>query len=364
MSVYVSSDLKTWTPLTTSSNDTGTFTVSDSTAATLNQRFYRTTDGTTTSEAVGFTKLQIAGVTGTKNSALSYPGINMVNPTSYKGTITSTGTESIVDASATWSDGQFDGASGKYYLEIISGPWAGLTTDIISSIGVTKSLVLDDDLSTFLTGGEEYRVRKHRTIGDVFGPNNLAGLKAGTALSSSDEVRIFNPVTQGFLSYYYNSASQGWRSGTNTVSDAAGTQLYLEQGLVIARKAKGTITLVLTGAVKTGPTLIPIGPSSNLCANMYPAGTLTLGNSGLYTGNSTSGLVGAAKASNADEVQIWNGSTLRRYFYKTGTGGNGWRLSSNLKSDTSGTQIRNGSSIYVIRKNGRPAFNWKIQQPF
>jgi hypothetical protein len=96
---------------------------------------------------------------------------------------------------------------------------------------------------------------------------------------------------------------------------------------------------------------------------MYPAGTLTLGNSGLYTGNNTSGLVGAGKASNADEVQIWNGSTLRRYFYKTGSGGNGWRLSSNLKSDASSTQIRNGSSIYVIRKNGRPAFNWKIQQP-
>jgi hypothetical protein len=135
--------------------------------------------------------------------------------------------------------------------------------------------------------------------------------------------------------------------------------------MVISRKATGTITLVVTGAVKTGPTLVPIGANSNLCANMYPAGTLTLGNSGLYTGSSTSGLGGASKISGADEVQIWNGSALRRYFYKTGgSGGIGWRVSSNLKSDASGTQIPNGSAIYVIRKNGRPAFNWKIQQPF
>jgi hypothetical protein len=97
---------------------------------------------------------------------------------------------------------------------------------------------------------------------------------------------------------------------------------------------------------------------------MYPAGLLTLGNCGLYTGSATTGLAGSAKLSTADEVQIWTGSAFRRYFYKTGSGGVGWRDSANLKLDASGTQIPVGSSIYVVRKKGRAAFNWKVRQPF
>lgn len=364
-SIYASADLKTWTLLSTTTNTTGTVSISDPAAANLTQRFYRVSDGTLTSDPVGFTKLRIAGRTGSQTVAYSYLGVNMVSPASYQGTVTSKGAGSIVDAQADWTDNQFNGANGEFYLEIVSGPMAGLTADIVGTTAATKTLTTDEDLSSVLTGGEKFKIRKHRSIGDVFGKNNEAGLRANTAVSSSDEVRIFNPVTQAFLTYYYNSGSIGWRSSTNAVSDASDTKLYADQGVCIARKITGDLTLVVTGAVKTGPTVIPIGTNSNLTANVYPAGTLTLGNSGLYTGNAATGLAAAGKLSNADEVQIWSGSSFRRYFYKnSGSGGIGWRISSNLRTDASSTQIPAGSSIYVIRRKGRAAFNWKVQQPF
>lgn len=364
-SIFASSDLKTWTLLSTAVNSTGTLSLNDSGAANLNQRFYRVTDGTTTSEPVGFSKLRIAGLTGSQTSTYSYLGINLVNPTSYQGAVTSRGTESITDSGANWTDNQFNGANGEFYLEITSGPAAGTTTDILSTSAATKTLTLDDDLSSLLAGGEQYRIRKHRTIDDVFGKNNAAKLKSSTTVSSSDEVRLFNPVTQAFLVYYYNSTVSGWRSSTSATADASSTKLYMDQGVAIRRRAAGDITLVVTGAVKTGPTIIPIGVNSNLCANMYPAGTLTLGNCGLYTGNAATGLMGAGKVGNADEVQIWTGSAFRRYFYKTsGTGGVGWRASDSLSSDARNLQIPIGSSIYVVRKRGRLPFNWNLQQPF
>lgn len=364
-SVYASADLRTWTLLSTTSNTTGTVSISDPAASNLTQRFYRVSDGTLTSDPVGFTKLRIAGRTGSQTVAYSYLGVNMVSPASYQGTVTSKGASSIVDGQADWTDDQFNGANGEFYLEIVSGPMAGLTTDILGTNAATKTLTTDEDLSSVLTGGEKFKIRKHRTIGDVFGKNNEAGLRANTAVSSSDEVRVFNPVTQSFLAYYYNSSSGGWRSSMDTTADASGTKLYADQGVCIARKVVGDLTLIVTGAVKTGPTIIPIGTNSNLAANVYPAGTLTLGNCGLYTGNPATGLAAAGKLSNADEVQIWNGSSFRRYFYKnSGSGGIGWRVSSNIRTDASGTQIPAGSSIYVIRKRSRAPFNWKVQQPF
>ena len=363
-SVYVSNDLKSWTLLSTITNVTGTTKVSDLAATYFGARFYKVTDGTTTTDPIGFTKLRIAGTTGTQSSATSYLGINLVNPPSYKGMVTSRGSRTIADAEAVWTEGQFNGANGEHYLEILSGPHAGTTTDVLSTSAATGTLTTDDDLSPLLAGGERFVIRKHRTIGDIFGKGNEAGLKAGTSLKAADEVRLFNPVTQSFLDHYYNSSGAGWRTSTNASADASKTKLYLDQGVVIRRKTTGDVTLIVTGAVKSGQTMVPIGVNSNLCANMYATGGLTLANCGLYNGTS-SALAGSTKINTADEVQIWSGSAFKRYFYKSGgTGGTGWRLSSNTKADAGSTQILPGSSIYVLRKSGRPAFNWKMPQPF
>jgi len=366
--VYASTDMKVWTLLTTAVNTSGTMLVADPAAATLNQRFYRVTNSKGTTAPAGFTKLPITGAASALSPSYSYLGMGLTNPVSYNGKVTSFGAQTITDSTAIWNDNQFNGRSGQFYIEIVSGSHAGLMSDIIATSAATKTLTTEDNLAPYLANGQLYKIRKHRTIGDVFGVNNSAGLNGGATVSTADEVQVFNPVTQTYLRYYYQTSGTGgigWRSSTDSATDASGTALYLDQGVIVCRKLAGDLPLGLTGAVKTGPTIVPIGTNLNLIANVYPAGNLTLGNSGLRNSNAALGLVGAASVTDADEVHIFSGTGFQIYFFKTsGPGGTGWRNSTNPSADAGKTQIPPGASIYVLRKNGRSAFLWRVAQPF
>jgi hypothetical protein len=79
---------------------------------------------------------------------------------SYQGKITSFGNYSVTDANAGWTADQFNGANGDFFLEIISGPYTGLMTDILATTVPGSMLTIADDLSSRLTGGERYQIRK------------------------------------------------------------------------------------------------------------------------------------------------------------------------------------------------------------
>ena len=367
-SVYESSDLQSWTLLSTAVNRTGTLTVDDPGAAGMNQRFYRASDATVSSDPVGFVTLPIAGAPGGEARAFSYLGISLLNPVSYQGTITSFAGYSVTDLNASWTTDEFNGANGNFFLEIISGPYAGLMTDILAAAVPGNTLRIADDLSSLLVPGELYRIRKHRTLGDVFGASDESGLNGGATLAEGDEVRVLDSASQTFVTYYFKTGGfggVGWRSDTDAVTDASGTILYPDQGILIVRKVAGDISLIFTGTVKTGPTVVGVESNVNLIANIYPAGTLTIANSGLYVGNDSLGLAGGETISTADEVRIFDGSIFENLFYKTGGfGGTGWRSSTDAVTDASQMPIPPGSSMYVIRKNGRAAFAWQIPQPY
>jgi len=55
-----------------------------------------------------------------------------------------------------------------------------------------------------------------------------------------------------------------WRTDADAVTDASGTILYPDRGLLIVRKVAGDISLILTGTVKTGPTVVPVDRNINL----------------------------------------------------------------------------------------------------
>ena len=366
--IYGSSDMKSWTLLSTTVNTTGTLMFTDAAATTLNHRFYKATDSTGTTDPAGFTILAVTGAVSSVSPSYSYLGLGMANAVCYKGTVTSFAAQSIADTGAVWNENQFNGTGGGCYIEIVSGSHAGLTTDIVATNATTKTLTTEDDLSAYLAGGEIYKIRRHRTIGDIFGVDNKAGLNGGLTVSVADEIRVLNPVTQAYLTYYYQTGGTGgtgWRSSTDPATDASSTPLYLDQGVILCRKVSGNLSLPLTGMVKTGPTLIPVGTNLNLIANVYPAGTMTLANSGLYNGNSALGLAGSSTVTNADEIRISNGTGFQVYYYKnSGSGGTGWRISTNLRNDAGKTVIPAGASIFVVRKNSRASFIWNCAQPF
>lgn len=368
--VEVSSDLITWAPAFDFVNTTGSEIVTVHETAATGRRFYRVSDGAVISEPAGFTTLTATGpAQSNAGSVFSFLGISLLCPVEYEGSVTSAGVGSITEEGAGWDEQAFETTGGEgFFLEVTSGPTAGLFTDIVSIDRETGTITLDENFSPYLSGGESYRIRKHRTIAEVFGPNNEAGLTGAASVSKADDIRILNAVTQSFATYYFKTGGfggRGWRSTTDAAADAGNTRLYFDQGIIICRKTPGAVRLELTGSVKTGPTAIPIGPGTNLIANVYAAGTLTLENSGLYTGDPATGLADGPSISTADEVRMFDGTTIEKFYYKrNGTGGTGWRSSGNAIRDAGKTPIPSGTAIYVVRKSGRPAWVWTVPPPF
>ena len=226
-----------------------------------------------------------------------------------------------------------------HYIEIISGPKAGLILDILSN--TSGSITVDADTAALgLTGSETYAVRKHATLGTLFAGG--AGLAAG-----SDNVTIFD-TTGGSVVYSYNGA--GWEDAlTGDPGDDA--IIYPGQGFVITNGSASSVQVTFGGNevsyVKTGPTtvatyaaatnlvglvnpLVSTAPSDpifataqnglgslGLVASLTPGsdqiGTLSLdgslGLTGVYTNNG-SNIEDALSGDDATAVPVRNGAAF------------------------------------------------------
>jgi uncharacterized protein (TIGR02597 family) len=319
---------------------------------------------TATTDPVGFITLNVAGTTG-PNAALSFKGLSLTRPVEYQGSAETANGTTIVDNEATWTDDQFNGAAGAYYVEIAAGSGAGTTYDIADTVAATKTITLSQSLAAGVAGPVSFKIRKHWTIASVLGPNNEAGFASGDEASVADQLLVY--ANGAYKTYYHQVApapagGTGWRSADNVFADAGGTVLYPEDGLVIRRTQASALNVVLMGAVKTGQSSIPIATGINILGNVY-AGPLTLGTSQLYTGNAASGLASGDESSTADQVLLWNGTGYTTYYYQVApapAGGTGWRSSADVFADAANTSIPVGGA-FIIRRNGSP-FDWKAPQ--
>jgi uncharacterized protein (TIGR02597 family) len=317
-------------------------------------------DTTATTDPVGFITLNIPGPTGGASSAITFKGLSLTRAIEYQGSAETVGTNTLVDNEATWTDNQFNGANGKYFVEVTTGSIAGATFDIQATTGATKTITLSQNLPAGTAAPLTFKVRKHWTIGSVFGPANESGLGGG-GVSTADQILVFNGT--GYDSYYYQTSGiggVGWRRGGDSITDVANSVLFPEDGLIIKRQQTGAVNVVLLGSVKMGQTSIPISPGTNVVSNVYAA-SLTLGSSGLYTGNASTGLAGGG-VSTADQVLVWNGTGYDSYYYQTsGIGGTGWRKGGDSVTDVSTAAIPTGVSI-IIKRQGAVGFNWVAPQ--
>jgi uncharacterized protein (TIGR02597 family) len=316
-----------------------------------------------TTDPVGFVTLTVRGHGGAAASALSFIGLSMTRPVEFQGVIDQVSSSTIVCNNATWADNAFNAGSGPCFLEITSGPWAGLMVDIVNTVAATKSLELISPIP--VVGGETFKVRKHWTLAAIFGATNSAGLGGGGSAAEADEILIYDAVNKRYDVYFYKNAGlggTGWRSTASSAS-ASAVPLYIDEGILVRRKQATDVAVVLSGAVKTGPTIVPItGNGLNIVANVYPGGALTLGASQLYTSSTSTGLAGGTIAT-ADLVQVYNGSSYVSYYYKnSGLGGTGWRADTGT-ADVSATVISSGASVIIYRKLGG-SFYWVMPQPF
>ncbi len=330
---------------------------------------------TATTTPVGYITLGVTGTGGTASSATSFIGLGMVQASSFQGNLEAVTANTIFDNQATWTEGQYNGTNGSYYVELTSGSGVGLTSQITATSAANKSLTLADDLSAYVTNGVTYTIRKNWTLALLFGPNNEAGLGAGTS-SSADQILVYNSLTAAYTTYYYKAAGtfppgsgSGWRTSTSATVDASSAPFNPYDGILIRRYQSANLSIPLVGAVKTGTSDLPVNPGTNILSNVYPSGNFTLGTSGLYTGDPTTGL-NAGTSSSADQVLIYDpvSAAYTTYYYKAaGTfppgSGSGWRTSTSATVDASSTALPVGGSI-LIRRTYNSAFEWVAPQPF
>lgn len=313
-------------------------------------------------DPVGFITITISG---TNTSPYTFLGLGMTQPVAYQSKITATNGTQLTDSAATWTNGQFSGAGNAYFIELTSDAGAGITEDVVNN--TSNTLVTASDLSSKIApGSTTYKLRKHWTIGTVFGSNNEIGLGGGSDSTSADTLFLFNPEAQSYTTYYFKSdgfPTPGWRSSVDPFTDAANTILYLDQGIWVRRKQASSISTQLVGAVKLGQTLIPVATNQNIVGNVYPITNLTLQACNLYTGSTATGFLGGTDSTTADTVSIWNGTGYSTYYYKTdGFPTPGWRSTVDPFTDAGTTVIPMSSSVR-IRTRGH-SFNWTVPQLF
>lgn len=311
-------------------------------------------------DPVGFITLNAgSAAAGTPKVSLISP--TLVQPVEWQGAISTIAGTTITVAGTPWLAGQF-GTNGQYYVEVASGANAGAWTDIESS--TTNSLVTQDDLSAFATGGanpSSIRIRKHSTLNSFLGATNSAGLQGGETLVDADEVVVYDGAAPSTYFYYTgNAVPQGWVDGA--FNPRGNVVIAPHQGVVIKRKGTSPLSFVALGAVKTGNTYFPINSGINVLGTVAAKG-LTLGTSGLFTGNPATGIQGSSSdQTGADEVVIYTSGTPTAYWYYTGTGlPAGW-YDSNYTNATN-VPIAPGSSLVIKRKAPGGAFNWPVPSP-
>ncbi len=349
--VESSTDLVTWTNagLVTLTDTTTRLVVRDSQPLGTTPRFFRLNinDDAITSPLGGMVHL-IPG------NSVQYLGVPFACPPVWRGPVTSIQANTLSFTNAEWEPASF--VSRPHYIEIIGGPWAGLMSDITGN--TANTLMLADALPGDVVAGQVFAIRPHATLAGIFGALNSAGLQGGSSLATADEVRLFDPVSQGSLSFYYKTSGiggTGWRGDSSPSIDRSGTRLYPERALAIIRRATTNLRIPSVGEARAAQLIFTIEPGINWLTATQPT-PLTLAQSNLYTGTPDTSLKGGASLSTADELLRWTGLKWESFYYKTsGIGGTGWRGDSSPSIDRSSQQLNPGD-VFTIRRRAPSLF--------
>ena len=241
-----------------------------------------------------------------------------------------------------------------WVVQITSGAASGTVIEAV--VDGANGLTSPDFAAAGVAAGDTYEVRAAKTLSDIFGPANEAGLTAGTTETADI---IWVPNGDGTFTRYYQKlgglGGNGWRSlSSPTVDEANAPIVYSDAFFVQSRGAD--IDIVIVGHVQTRPATVGLIQGFNFVSRIAPVGQ-TLATTGLLPT-----LAGGAVV-DADLVWVPDGAGgYTRYYSKIGgLGGDGWRSLSSPVTDASSTPLTSG--IIIQRKGaatnatvGVPAF--------
>lgn len=250
-------------------------------------------------------------------------------------------------------------AGKTYILEITDAADTSLNGTIQEvTVWDTNTFDTPQDLETEgLAVGDKYQLRACKTISDIFGADNSAGLTGGASASLADNIYI--PTVAGFDIYYYSTGGffgVGWRKVGSGATDFATLAFVSSDGFYIYRQPSSDLDFVLTGAVKTINTSVAVTGKYTFVSAVYPVGA-TLDSSGMQNS-----LTGGASASIADNVYIQNAtSAFDIYYYSTGGFfGVGWRKVGAASVDQGDVPL---PSAFIIARTGTTDFNVDLSEP-
>ena len=318
---------------------------------------------TVTSDVVGYTTLNVRAKSGSANAS-TFAALNVHRPAVFKGTVSGKSVDasnrSVLSSSAgSFTPGGFVTPGSKCYVRLTSGSNAGQIGEIVSN--TDSAITIAQNWDSIVDTTTTFEVRPYWTLATAF-PSG-GGLNGGTSAAAADNVTVINPATGVSDVFFYNTTASQWRRGTTDFSN----QIILPgSGLLISRKQTSPASIVITGEVIKGVVQqnilasSPTAPKSSFVANPYPLASKTLAQSGLYTGNATTGVVGGTSATAADNVIIYDPTTgvANTYYYNTTN--NRWQRGT---TDSGSVTIPDGSAILITRKANRSTFDWYIPQP-
>lgn len=302
-----------------------------------------------------------------KPASFNLIGANLSNPIVAAGTF-----ESADASSATDAEGDFLTvlSSGDGYTLSLTTDNVGINTDVTASSATT--ITTADDLSSLISAGTAYEIRKTVTIADLFGASNSAELEGAVAGVTTDADVIWVPDgSGGYDQIYYNATARvfpplsvGWKGTLTADADASASPVYFSSGVFVQVKRAafdgaeagvdpGDLTskgIVFAGSVVTQSTEVVAENGFNAINRIFP-GDLTLGDSMLET-NLTQAVAGVT--TDADIVWVPDGSGGYNQYYYNGTArvfpplSVGWKGTLTADADASAEVLT--SSFFIQRK--------------
>jgi uncharacterized protein (TIGR02597 family) len=313
-------------------------------------------------ESVSETFISYASVingAGGGSWGLTYLSLQMVRPLAGVGVISAVGASSVADENASWAEDQFSGPTNRFYISLKSGASQGRMVDIAGTDAALKRLLLAEDLTGAAQPGDEFEIRPHFTVDDLFGAGNSSGLQAGPNPETADNIVLYPPGSQEAVTLFYSSApgNPGWHKSDFT--PAGSLVVYPQQGMIVRRRGVNSITVFGTGAVKPGTTKIRVSPGYNVLGALRAEAPLKLADLNIFTGSPATGLAGGRNSKEADNLFLIDAAgATRTYFYSTVPGHTGWHSSTYEPADS--VEILPGTAFVIQRKQPNGAFEWNI----
>jgi uncharacterized protein (TIGR02597 family) len=298
------------------------------------------------------------------NRSFNFISLPLIRPAAFSGSLpsgsisTQNGVTVITFQANLFETGAFASNEAPHYFEVRDGNYSGLTSQIIANSA--SSITLADNISEIIDEGQLIAIRPNWTLATAFPGGN--GFQKGTTPTNSDTVVMFDPDTGNTTTYFFHLNFNEWRSGLTPSNNAV---IPPDAGIWIERRSTSTgMSIQLTGEVKTTPSALYIGGNAatrrTLAPNLYPLDSVTLAQSGLYTGNVSTGLAGGTTPNNADNLIVYNPVSGNATTYFFNTNAQEWRSGLTPANDV---VIPAGMSVMVVRKQNREPFLWQLPAP-